>query len=194
MNAPITPADIATLAKERADRAEARVAELECIAADRLALLDQLATQAEIADKLNREIDSIQDQWKAERSTTEAKLAAQAAEIERLRAELSESEKRVTAIVVIGAIMGSEWFCEQADGAERPSWSDAIDIVRKLKGERNAAQARVAELEGLLRDADHHFVELIDTTWSEDSDIRGDRFEDIHERIDAVLAKREGGR
>lgn len=74
-------------------------------------------------------------------------LAAQAAEIGRLRAELSESEKRVTAIVVIGAILGSEWFCEQADGAERPSWSDAIDIVRKLKGERNSAQARVADLE-----------------------------------------------
>lgn len=117
-------------------------------------------------------------------------LDAQAAEIERVREELSESEKRETAIVVIGAILGSDWFCEQADGAERPSWSDALDIVRKLKGERNAAQARVAELKGLLREIRDSYHDNRAGGWPG----AGDVFADAICRIDAALSKREGGR
>lgn len=81
-------------------------------------------------------------------------------EVERLTKELEEEQKRVIAVMVCHAVLGDEWLGEQLDAEKRPAWADAVELVRKLKGERDAekdraekAESRHAEAVALLREA-----------------------------------------
>lgn len=163
------------------------------------ALLDQLTAQAEIADKLNREIDDIQDQWKAERNATKARLAAQAAEIERVREERDEARRfgeeaarRYNALLVEKRRVTCVYCGHQyPDGTPEAQDAALTEHIRTCeKHPMRAADARVAELKGLLREIRDSYHDNRAGGWPG----AGDVFADAICRIDAALSNREGGR
>lgn len=114
-------------------------------------------------------------------------LADQAAEIKALRSAML-SALSATRAKVDGDV-STEWLCLGAD--EIRACIRRIDRVATLANERaDKAEARVKGLEELLREIRDSYHDNRAGGWRG----AGDMLEDAVCRIDAVLAKRDGGR